>query len=207
MRDPCRASLAASSPDWWGQIKGQAYRHGLSGLLAHLCADYLPADQTGWRREVVATQFAIHHRRLGQLKKVVSALDAEGIRSVALKGPVFAERYLNPPFLKISGDLDILVDEPNLRRACKCLAQAGLKELIGPEPWWVHRRATHDVTFMPSSSILNGCAVDLHFRLHWQHTPISGRDFLDRSEVWTGGDGLRVCVLNPVDGLAGKGRH
>jgi len=199
IQDPSLAALAANSPEWWEQVKREAHHHGLSAVLATLCGEYLPADQKAWQRGVVATHLASHNRLLRELKTIVSALDAEGIRSVVLKGPVLGERYLDPPFLKISGDLDILVDEANLQRACRCLEQSGLNEERHASPWWAWKRIAHHVTFTPSSQLKEGASVDLHFRLFWHHKPISGRDLLDRSELWSGARGLQVRVLNPVD--------
>ena len=82
LRDPSRASVAASSPDWWEQIKLQADRHHLSGFLARVCGGHLPPDQEPWRRNVEVTHLANHHQRLRVLKTVVSALNGQGIAAL-----------------------------------------------------------------------------------------------------------------------------
>jgi len=197
--DPRRATLAASSTAEWDEIKRTAHQHGLSGVLAQLCADCLPADQKPWLREVMATQLASHHRRLRELKTIADALDAEGIRFVVLKGPVLGERYLHPPFLKVSGDLDLLMDEANLRLAGRCLTAAGWIEELRPSPWWMWRRRCHHIAFKPSPRLPAGASVELHYLLPWHRPPIGATDLLDRSEWWTGADGLRVRVLEPAD--------
>jgi len=199
MEDSRRALLAASSSEDWEVVKRQAHRHGLAGVLAHLYGDRLPVEQKLWRKEVAATQMVAHHRRLRQLQSIAEALDAEGIRFVVLKGPVLGERYFNPPFLKVCGDLDLLVDEANLERAGRCLEDIGLREEICSLPWWVWRRGSHHIAFKPSSMRPEWIPVELHFRLLGQHSPISSMDLLDRAELWVGANGLQVRVLDRAD--------
>lgn len=199
IEDPRRAATAAVSSETWEEVKRQAHHHGLSGVLAHLCADYLPADQKPWMRKVVATQLASHHRRLHELKKIAEILNAEGIRFVILKGPVLGERYLNPPFLKVSGDLDLLVDEANLRRAIRCLIAKGWSEELSPTAWWVRRRRDHHIAIKPPPLLPDSATAEIHFRLPGQHAPIRGTDLLDRSALWTGENDLHVRVLHPAD--------
>lgn len=199
IQDPSLATMATSSPGQWVQIKRLAHQHGLSAVLAHLCSDYLPADQRVWQRSIVAAHLASHNRLLRQLKSVVAAFDAEGIRSVALKGPVLAARYLNPPFLKVSGDLDILVDEANLQQAGRCLEKIGLKEKPRTMPWWIWRKRSHHITFEPSALLPDAAPLDLHYRFVWMNSPISEKELLDRAVLWSGINGLQVRVLNPAD--------
>jgi hypothetical protein len=199
MQDPGRAAWAASSPREWEEVKRLAQQHGLAGVLAHLCGDSLPAGQQLWVKQVVATQLASHHRRLKELKTIAEALDAEGIRFVALKGPVLGERYLHPPSMKVSGDLDLLVDEANLWRAGRCLIASGWREEDRPSPWWVWRQRNHHIAFKPPAQGPASATVELHFRLPGQRAPIGASNQLDRSVIWTGANGLQVRVLEPAD--------
>lgn len=204
MLDPSRATLAASSPEWWQEVKRQAEVHGLSAVLAHRCGQYLStsesaASESVWMSGVVATHLASHNRRLRELKAIYSALNAEGIRAVALKGPVLGERYLHPVYLKVSGDLDLLVDEADLLRASRCLASMGLREEDHELPWSVRRRRYHHIVMLPTDEQTDFASVELHYRLPLQHTPIGTRDLLARSQPWVGANGLQVRVLDPAD--------
>jgi hypothetical protein len=203
MHEPARARLAASSPEWWQEVKRQASMHGLSAVLAHRCGAYLPASESVWMSGVVATHLASHNSRLRELKTTLAALDAEGIRAVALKGPVLGERFHNPAYAKVSGDLDILVDEIDIPRASGCMAALGLREEEHELPWFVRRRRYHHILLLPADPQPDRqpdfASVELHYRLPSQHTPIGASDLLDRSEPWSGANGLEARVLDPAD--------
>lgn len=198
LRDPACVRQLASTPDSWSRVKQTAQHHRFSGLLAYRCAKFAPLGDGAWCLRTVAAHAAAHTTRLRALKAVTGVLDKHGIRYVSLKGPVLAERYWTHPFLKVSVDLDLLIDPSNLWRACDALVAAGFSfDRNEYQPWWFHSRESHHVLLMPVAGV-QPCVVELHYRLPWQLS-ITGSEMLDRSIGWTAQDGARFSVASPAD--------
>src|SRR4051794_15385332 len=112
---------------------------------------------------------------LAYLEETLAYLDAAGVPAISLKGPLLANRYYHPPFLrKPSMDLDIAVSESNLRKACDELTGVGytltrpLREEIA--------RSHHIELFHPVRP-----KIELHFKLSHMSRGIPVDDFFPRT--------------------------
>jgi hypothetical protein len=70
-------------------------------------------------------QQLLHETRLLWLRRILARLEAASVRAVALKGPVFAERYYDPPYGRPSLDLDLALAPAQLDRAVRELERLG----------------------------------------------------------------------------------
>ena len=112
---------------------------------------------------------------LRHLEYVLSLLAGEGIPAIALKGPLLAQRYYTPAFLrKPSMDLDLAVIEQDLAGACNVLMKAGYK-LDAPISEAIAR--SHHVTLSHPSRP----RVELHFRLSHMTLGIPVDQFFERT--------------------------
>jgi hypothetical protein len=95
-----------------------------------------------------------------QLKQVLHSLSAEEIETVALKGPMLAERLYGNAALRVCRDLDLLVARRDVDRAERVLAAAGY-ELGEPDDYhrpWHRQGATVELHY----DVENPLAFDFH---------------------------------------------
>jgi hypothetical protein len=126
----------------------------------------------------------------------LGALDAEGIVAMPLKGPGLAELLHGDPGLRVSTDVDILVERDHLETARGVLERAGYGApcdplwgssslpllhytLPGPKPW------------LPT--------VELHWRIHWYDTGFS-YTMMESATTYDSG-ALRPALANELTAL------
>lgn len=69
-------------------------------------------------------------RQMQTLAMLIKIFADSGIRALSLKGPILAMELYGNPALRYSRDLDILVSEEDLEKACECLETLGYEEEI-----------------------------------------------------------------------------
>jgi hypothetical protein len=136
--------------------------------------------------------------------RVASALEAEGIPNVPLKGPLLARALHGAPAMRVSRDIDVLVARADLRHAARALVSLGWHAHEGDDDPALHLVLAHEAG-LPE--------VELHWRVHWYEDEFAARA-LGRAPA--GPDGVRrldaldelACLLlyHARDGLAGL-RH
>jgi len=108
------------------------------------------------------------------------ALEAEGIRMLALKGQSLAVEAHGAPDMRDSTDIDVLVPVERLWDATAVLERKGYRvSTRGPELPSLHVVAAHRTEARP--------AIELHWRIHWYEESFSRR-LLDTSTA--GRDGF-----------------
>ncbi len=196
------APFEALPPAARDELLSAAARHGLLAAVA----GRLPPDDPALRArfERLAAGSRLRDARLREvLEEVLAALAALGVRPVALKGPVLADRIYADPGLRASSDLDLLVPEDELQRTAAALLRLGFRR--GPAIVEAYqRRRLHHVQLLRSP----GPDVELHF------TPQSGfgarfpaEAFLARAIPHRTGRGTPLRVLAPEDELIVLGVH
>jgi hypothetical protein len=130
---------------------------------------------------------------LQELDDVLAILDGTGIPSLSLKGPLLAQRYYRPSFLrKPSGDLDLAIRKSDLDRATEALSRLG----YAPEPRLREAKAiSHHVTLQHPSRP----HIELHFNLSHKALGIPVDEFIDRSVRTSLPGGRAARVLAPAD--------
>jgi hypothetical protein len=123
-----RMRASAQDIDWDGLFE-QAQHHGLIPLvyrnLSRWCPDSLPPHL---HSRLLQTYFANagHNLQLtGELLRILNLLSEAGIEAVPFKGPVLADQLFGNVSFRQFGDLDILVQQKDVRRARKLLISDG----------------------------------------------------------------------------------
>jgi hypothetical protein len=179
----------------WNTIKEYAGSYGVAALVAYAARSHVSPAERSWCDRILAENWVRHERMLGQLEYVLGLLANEGIPAIALKGPLLAQRYYEPAFLrKPCMDLDLAVVEQDLGSACNALIKAGYQQdsQIGDATAWSH----HLTLSHPSRPRL-----ELHFRLSHQTLGIPVDQFFDRTISCRLPGGLEARVLGPADQL------
>jgi hypothetical protein len=190
--------LCTRVPSWSGMLD-YAGRQGVEGVLWHHLRD---ADIL--RREV--QDLAARQRAFEQLAQwplhtaldqALRALDATGIRAIALKGPVLGERIYPHPSLRSSTDLDLLVLPSELDRAIAALASIGYQAATGRTHEYDRRHSNQICLFRPGSP-----PIDLHFAAHDRFGVIVAPEPLIQTAVtYRTASGAQTWILSPEEEL------
>jgi hypothetical protein len=179
----------------WNVIKDNAGRYGVAALVAYNARSHVSQAERVWCDRVLTECWVRHERMLWNLESVLGLLSAEGIPSIALKGPLLAQRYYTPPFLrKPSVDLDLAVTEHDLESACNALIKIGYTL---DEPINEAKGINHHVALSHASR----ARLELHFRLSHQTLGIPVDQFFCRTVSSRLPGGLEAQVLGPADQL------
>jgi hypothetical protein len=181
--------------------------HGLDHVmlpwLRKVAYDH-PAIDLLHDRNVMAAQFNL--RATSVLKMASSALESEGIRSLAMKGPVLAA--LTSAKCRNYSDLDMLVAPKDLERTLTTLQ--GLGATLFPHGGWKHFH-DHRHAQLPVLLPFN-VALDLHWHLcslpqmRRTFSVASANELLDRSQTLSTSMG-ELNVLDPIDMLIHTAGH
>lgn len=182
-------------PALWQVIQSSAGRFGVAPLVAYIARSHLSLAERKWCDRILIDSWTRHDRMLRELDFLASLFDTDRIPFIALKGPMLARRYYDPPFLrKPAMDLDLAVASADVERACHALARIGYKQ---------HRsiaeaKATshHIVLGHPSRP-----SVELHFRLSHMALGVPVEEFLERAVIATLPSGREIRVLAAADQL------
>jgi hypothetical protein len=182
-----------SDAESWEAVRMDAVRHGAAPLVAFIARPQMDSADRAWCDRILAESWTRHSRSLKQLDDVLSILCNAEIPSLSLKGPLLAQRYYQPGFLrKPSGDLDLAVRKADLDCAIKALARAGYV----PEPRMREARAiNHHLTLEHPSRP----HIELHFNLSHKALGIPVDEFIDRSVTYLLPSGRPARILAPAD--------
>lgn len=176
-------------------LLGAAWSHGVYAPAAARILPFLPEpERAGVLRAMAALSLRDVHL-LNVLKEVTQALAAAGVQSVALKGPVFAERIFPEDEPRGSGDLDLLIARRRLDVAVEILGALGyladaasLRKRDAPQ--------NPHLIFSRDRSL----SVELHYRASADFArPLEPADLIARSLVYRSRQGFDVRVLAPED--------
>jgi len=150
----------------WSAFLALAEEHHLRALcfrrLEAICPQLVPPQvleslRSHFRRNVERNLFLS-----GELFRILGCLEESGVPALAFKGPVLAWWLYDHPGLREFQDLDILVDERNLPRACTSLQSLEYHADSGPSG------NTKIVTSGGQMSLVRAnplAVVDLHWEL------------------------------------------
>lgn len=122
---PADASIFQGEIDWQSIVriaKEQTVQVLVANGIETLPKELWPPKVAIFKlMEYKSTTVKMHHLLNSVLAKITTALNAEGIPSVLLKGQGLAQNYLIPES-RICGDIDLYVGEENIDRACEVIA-------------------------------------------------------------------------------------
>ena len=188
----------------WETVWELARRHRLRPLLHHallgMGVEAVPASVMGRlqrERQALAVQGLLRTR---ELVRVLKLLREHGIEALTFKGPVLGQEVYGDIGLRPFGDLDLLLQRPNLLRAKELLCAEGYR----PDPVMDEHeeRAYLDDQFA-YCFIYDGLGVEveLHWALTHRHFPFR----VDMDAVWErsrqtplGGDTVRTLGLDDL---------
>jgi hypothetical protein len=207
-------SLLAEPPDLsvlrdqaaWAAIKENAGRFGVAPLVASVARSHVAAEERAWCDRVLVESWTRHDRMLGQLEFVLGVVAQEGIPTIALKGPLLAQRYYAPALLrKPSMDLDLAVAGGDIARACEALVAEGYA--LNSPVRDAFRQSHHVTLSHVSGSRVSRPRIELHFRLSHAAVGIPVEEFFERSVPMSLPGGLEARVLGASDRLLHLALH
>lgn len=142
-------------------------------------------------------------RLLSELKRVLVALEAAGVRARVLKGLTLAQTVFGDISLRAPGDLDLLIDPEQIVGADRVVKERGYAgrfdpEHFSPKQLAYYRAHWKDVTYVNRS---DGNELDLHWRC-FRNPRMPGSGLCATSAVETVNfGGLRVETLPSREGL------
>jgi hypothetical protein len=177
----------------WRQLLALARFHGMAPLVFwQLATDDLlsaiPAPIAAACKDEYL-QTLINNRRMQTIfQEVVSALGAEGIRVMALKGLALARRYYGEVALRPMTDMDLLVRREDVLRATATLRRLGYRADNGMgSPFGFYSFTSAVVAYARPGSL----SIEMHWELFGRH---AYRPSLPAAEVWN-----RALVINIFD--------
>jgi hypothetical protein len=196
LKTPSLAADFSGRADLWTEIKRLAEVHRFSGLLAYSTSQWLLSSERRWRDQVLMQHHQRHQAFMRQLQTFTDSFRDAGIPCIALKGPLLAERFHNPPWLKSYHDLDFLVPRNDLPAAIPLMEASGFTLRGRLFPWTVQQRFAHDVQFSGRGAVP---IVEMHYALKAGPRMIQAADFVKRATTWKSPDGTTYQTLSPVD--------
>jgi Uncharacterised nucleotidyltransferase len=175
-------------------LAGLMARQLLFPLLGSRLVEAAPEQATPALRERLEEALGLARRRGVQIEllalQLQADLDRAGIPALPLKGTSLARNLYGDPGMRITQDIDILVDSEDLDRAAQALGRRGYRRSDGPYDDFsrLHLGFRHERPELPP--------VELHWRVHWYEDAFS-RAMLARSEPAPEGRRAR-----PADELA-----
>ncbi|HET7875176.1 MAG TPA: nucleotidyltransferase family protein [Methylomirabilota bacterium] len=184
----------------WDALVAEAGREGVTGVLDQALAEAaIPLPEAA--RAALARARAFEELWLDTLERALDgtlgALEGAGIRAVALKGPVLAERLYPAARMRFSSDLDLLVRPSDLDRAAAVLSALGYAEETGPSARY-HRRHHHHIHLVGPRPPM----IELHFRAYAGFgVVVAAEDLMAAALPYRTARGGQTWILTPEDEL------
>lgn len=153
-------------------------------------------------------------QQIQHLAMIAKAFAANGIPLLSLKGPLLAMQIYGDPSLRFSRDLDLLVAEEQLEKACECLRDLGYVEEITIYNKTPLRRKLKeaDGEEMHRVFLKGNICIELHWRISFRTEESFENLWINRKEarllgqtVYTLGETDNVSYL--ISHAAGHGFH
>lgn len=182
----------------WTETARLIARHRVQGLasptLLKVSGGAMPVDlKTSLIR---ATMLAVQAQRkqMDLLLRLLTALQQHGIRAIALKGAMLGHRFMARPELRLSNDLDVLIDPARIDDAEAVIAGFGYARHLPPANWrpaWVahYRKWRKDAAFLP---LEGGPMIECHWRIFDNHKLLP----FDFEMLW---HGRHIEMVNGVE--------
>ena len=183
--EPKEELRSACTEDALRQVYDLAQRHDLAHLVGYAINKLsLPGSEVGKQVQQAVALAVFRHTRLdNELRQINRVLEQAGITFVPLKGAVIRNLYPEP-WMRTSGDIDILVREADLDAARDSLVQKLAYTTDG-------QRHYHDIWLVAPS----GFRVELHFSIQ-ENMPSIDAALCRVWEHTTGTAGCRCTLTN-----------
>lgn len=207
-----RAAAGGHAPDEpptdWASVLDLATLHQVSGFLYPIVLKWDSVFQPAaplmarWRTSFLGA--AARYTRVSfQTRELLSALQADGVRVIPLKGVWLAERIYEDGACRPMSDIDLLVPTGELPRARAAMERLG----YATTDFYVSEEGDNHVHYQRPDRPL---PIELHWNL-W-HTGVEAVDKPDLAQAWTGLHeetlhGVPVLVFPPERQLVHLAQH
>lgn len=190
--DPIKLeSLAAQIDDWDGFLNS-AYMHGVFPLVHKALKPLTSLDAT-LKNRLKNTNLEIASRNMmmtAELLKVIKLLDENGIRALAIKGPVLSQIIHGDITQRQFSDVDLLVEKSDMYHSLELLSQNGYASQY-PIAFLKNNTLLTVGKDFPTTNTTNNVLIEFHWKL-----------FLDRhikkSNINLFSDSNYICTINNV---------
>lgn len=118
----------------WTRFIGLVRFHGVEGLAWAALADVDLPDRVSAALSADAKAIAAQNlRTAAESSALRSAFEASGIELLFIKGLTLSRLAYGDAFIKMSSDIDVLVDSRDIEKAAEILLQLGLRPLVPAE--------------------------------------------------------------------------
>jgi Uncharacterised nucleotidyltransferase len=199
---PLRDFLSDERSVDWGRFVAMADRNGMAPLASHVldrnCRELVPAAS----RDLLGDYFRVNELRTRlltrELRRVLDALESQGIEAVPFKGPLLSTMAYGHPALREFIDLDVIVGRADVPAARERLGKLGYRrdmDAWGPRHERAYVETWNEDQWVSADGLVY---LDLHWRLFpprfpFRLAPESFRPFLETVSL----DGRPVRTLSP----------
>jgi hypothetical protein len=172
----------------WTRLLALAEDHGVAGHLAAslrcLEEDLFPPEIRQALAERQRARNFLTLRLTAELFRILDRFASEGIGALVVKGPVLAMQAYGDPAMRSYGDLDLLVRQPDIRRATELLSAVGFAPAIPLSAIDAGKIPGQYFFSMPDSQLIVELHNDRTLRYFPRRLPLE--DFFARQ--------IRVCL-------------
>jgi hypothetical protein len=192
-------ALCRDVTDWITLVES-AGRDGVLGILRRevvLARIPVPEDARRLLERLEAVERLWQANVARALDRALLALDAAGIQTAALKGPVLAERLYPEAAMRRCTDLDLLIAERDIERATRALEPLGYELEDGLAALYARRHHHH-------LHLAGRCppVIELHFRAYVGFgVTLPAEALLGRGRAYRTAGGAPCWILEPEDEL------
>lgn len=180
-------SLVQKDIDWQYLIQTASWHRTIPLLYTNLktiCREAVPEAAFNQIRNLFYANAQQTLLLTGELVKILRLLQEDGISAVAYKGPVLAASVYGNIALRPSGDLDIVVRQPDVLKFKKLLIEQGYKPKVelteAEEIAYLQAKSEHTYNFIHDGK---GIMVEIHWRITPEYTsPIETKHFWKKLE-------------------------
>ncbi|MFA6189062.1 MAG: nucleotidyltransferase family protein [Sulfuricurvum sp.] len=190
--DPIKLELFAAQIDDWNEFLNSAYMHGVFPLVYKALKPLTSLDETV-KHHLKSTNLEIASRNMmmtAELLKVIKLLKENGIRTIAIKGPVLSQIVHGDITQRQFSDLDLLVEQSDMYKSLELLSNTGYISQY-PIAFLKNNTLLTVGKDFPTTNTKNNVLIEFHWRL-----------FLDRhikkSNINLFGDSNYRCMINNV---------
>ncbi|MGI2905511.1 nucleotidyltransferase domain-containing protein [Tolypothrix sp. VBCCA 56010] len=183
-------SLVKEDIDWQYLI-ATACRHKLMPLLYNslnkICANAVPEKAFKELRELFQRNAQRNLFLSGELLKILGLLKERGIVALPYKGQVLATAIYGNLALRQSGDLDVMVQQPDVLEFKEVLLSLGYRPEIeltpSQERAFLQAKTEHSYNFFDEDRAI---LLEIHWRIAPKYTcPIEAKDLWDKLEPFS----------------------
>lgn len=182
-------ATAEKDPDW-SVLLEKTRQEGVSAVIFHNLREHGLADRIP--TEILSVLSGDYHANLkrnmliiGELRGILSRLQAAGIPCIVLKGIALAERVYPSLAMRGMSDVDLLVRKDDLREADACLSSLGYASRDGAVSSAMHNPSG----YLASLEYGKDPPSPLNLHLHWHpvNTSVPATAFIrgiDMDRIW-----------------------